>query len=68
MIVSISFLINSQFTVPPPSTKIVSIFLVESFLINNFKLTEFSPETIISTGNFLLVADSAGRVQKFSVE
>ena len=25
------FLINSQFTVPPPSTKIVLIFLLESF-------------------------------------
>ena len=48
----ILFLINSQFTVPPPSTKIVLIFLVESFFINNFKLTEFSPEIIISTGNF----------------
>ena len=25
------FLMNSQFTVPPPSTKIVLIFLLESF-------------------------------------
>ena len=27
-------------------------FLVESFFISDFKLTEFSPEIIISTGNF----------------
>ncbi len=44
------FLINSQFMVPPPSTKIVLIFLLESFFNNNFKFIEFSPAMIISTG------------------
>jgi hypothetical protein len=46
------FLINSQFTVPPPSTKIVLIFLLESFFNNNFRFIEFFPATIISIGNF----------------
>jgi len=47
-----SFLINSQFTVPPPSTKTVLIFLLESFFNNNFRFIEFSPAIIISIGSF----------------
>lgn len=37
--------------VPPPSTRIVLIFLSESFFNNNLIFTEFFPVTITSTGS-----------------
>ena len=45
-------LINSQLTVPPPSTKSFFIFLFTIFFRTCFRLTFFSPEIIISIGYF----------------